>query len=176
MILWVSVSLMMLLIVVMIRHQHQVFSQKKFKYTLYSLRDRVRYLKASGQIANVDPWVFSYFDETLSKSIGESYYLTAYSLLGLLVRHSDSDSLDQFQQQLETSVGDNEPIMALRQEYADALMEYIDGQHHITFRYIMKPIILGIVGVAKFKQMFSRTLIYPESSVSQKYQAMGFAS
>ena len=168
MILWSIIACLILLVT--LRKFHQNYSQLKFKYKLYELRDRVRRLKLEGKFDGKSDWLFDYYDQSFSKSISRSYFVTLYSLIIFSMRHGGDTQLKAFNKALYEEIEDSEDLQLLSKEYVDAVEYYVFDQHYISYKFVMRPILSLLLGAKKMSEIISGVLTYPEVTVSNKYQ------
>ena len=148
---------------------HHKYLMTKFKYQIYSLRDRLRFLAINSKV-DCESWVFDYFNHSFSKSIRSSYYITLFRLFILSIIHKNDKNLDNFYDQLMDEISKNEHLQKIQEEYVEAVKSYIIGQHFISTTFFIKPLSQLILGATKAAQELNRQLkgilIYPETSAS----------
>lgn len=154
------------------RRFHQQHSNLKFKYKLYALRDEVRELAYHNKI-ECDGWLFDYFDESLSKAISESYYITLFRIVMLDFEHKREPKLKEFKAKLEAEVSNSKEMLGIFQRYKDAIKDYVIDQHYVSIKFILLPIIRLTSATSKAAHYFNRwvkgVVIFPETSASERY-------
>ena len=161
------ITIMVLFLLALWRKMHQKNEQLKFKYKVYALRDKIRYKAITGEI---DPnhWLFDYYDNTFSKAISRSYYITLLSVLVLNFKHQDEEELHKFSKKLIKET-EKEPVFReIYYEYLNALLHYIVMQHMVSMKFIIKPVALPIIGAKKLSEILEKymknLLYFPETS------------
>ncbi len=168
---WIGTIVLVLIILSFWRYFHQKYATLKFKYKLYSLRDRLRKMAINGEIKS--EWIFEFFDTSLSKAISESYYITLFRLSTLAVIHENDQELVEFSKKLEKDLSIESNIKEIQESYFLAVKTYVLDQHYVSITFIIKPIVVLVFGTAaaasKFNQWLRGILVYPETSASEKF-------
>lgn len=153
------------------RRMHLHYSQLRFKYDLYTLRDRLRRAAMYGEVS-AESWVFDYFDRTISKNIGQSYYITLAHIIILGYRHENDENLLKFKQKLKKETEGSEFYKKLQSDLQEASVRYVMNQHYVTVNWVLVPILTPIFGTAvllsKLNGWMSKTFILPEVSDSNR--------
>ena len=163
------IIIMVLFLLAFWRRMHQSYEELRFKYRLYELRDNLRYKAIKGE---VDPnhWLFDYFDNTLSKAISRSYYITLFSILGLNFKYQGKKEVTEFSKKLNDEIKNSPVYKEILDSYLKALGNYIIHQHAISAKFIIAPIAFAIFGVKRsyeiMKYNIENLFYFPETSDS----------
>ena len=155
------------------RHLYHRYLEIKFKYTLYKLRDRVRFLCVEDKLKSSD-WIFNYFDLTISKTINESYSITLFTLISLdFINNSSEDKkLQNFSEKFEKATDEVPELIEIKNDFIQAIKNYTVKQHFVT-ELILTPIVGAIIGTRNLKSKLNKwskdSLVFPETSVSDDF-------
>lgn len=155
------------------RKLFQIYVKQKFEYRVFALRDRLRMLAIDGKL---DPrsWEFSYTDNTLSKSIESSYYITLLSVTVFSMRAGDDPRQKEFRDKFNDMLDKSPDLKALFNDHAKAMVDYVFGQHLVTYQCILKPLLSIFIGAGllrrRVESLVNRVLIVSDNNPnSQDY-------
>ena len=142
-----------------------------FKYKIYAVRDRLRLMAIKGEIDR-NNWVFDYYDNTLSKVINESYYITLFRLCILFVKYRNFEPLQKLNIKLNEEIAKSEILRNIQKDFTEAVKEYVFEQHKITVKYILIPIIFPLIGLTvatvKLNSWINSITVFPDTSDSKR--------
>ena len=154
------------------RKMNNSYSNLLFKYEIYKIRDQLRAKAIANEIPS-DNWVFYYFDKSLSKTIAESYYITLFRMIVLVVLHGADEKLLEFNKKFQNEIEKNPELKSIHSSYMNSIKKYIISQHYVSIQYIIKPVLSPLVGTTRLASIFTKwareLLIFPETSESQKF-------
>lgn len=146
-------------------------AELQFRSDVYELRDELRRKAISGEV-DKDSWLFDFLDNSFSKGIAESYYITLFRLILLDSLH-DNEKYLKFSKKLEKELKKNPVLADLRNKYFSIIFEYIKNQHSLSVKYIIGPILMPLIGsaglVKKLNVKLKQVLIFPETSDSASF-------
>ncbi len=169
--LFVFPTLIMLILAVW-RRFHQKYVNLKFKYDVYALRDELRLMAQNGVI-DKDGFLFEYYDDSFSKAIAESYYITIFRIVLLAKKYELDPRYKELRSTLDNETKKIPEIQELKLRYAAAIQTYVTDQHYVSARMIIIPLIKLAHGTAwttkKFSKWLKMVLVFPETSASEEY-------
>lgn len=141
-----AVLIFIMLVLVILRRAQVYYSHVKFRHDMYVLRDELR-LKAIKNEIDKNNWLFDYFDNTISKQIENTYYITTFFLLGSSFLHYKDAELEKFRDHLDRNLKlkDNEYYKKLNMRISITAYSHAVSQHSLSFSLFVRPIILPIL-------------------------------
>lgn len=131
----------------------------KYKYKLYELRDKLRFIELDKKIklSSCEYLAFSYLDTSISKSI-ETLFSHSF-LLAIFYHHKykNSEALFEAKQFIKGILSDKQDFALIFQEYQMILYQYSKKRHHLVVGILMYSIykffkFTGDLFIANFKQ------------------------
>ncbi len=153
----VSSLILILILLVIWRNYGQRKAELAFKYRLYTLRDQLRKEAISGKIDSKD-WKFSYYDKSISKAVSNAYSITLFSIVLHWMKYNDNEEFMKFYHRLEGEVKEDPFYSELKKELNEATLEYIMGQHDVSFRVFFKPLLTALFGFKVIQKKFLRSI------------------
>lgn len=129
------------------RRMHQQLQEQKFRYAMFSLRDKLRRL-AIDQKINSENWIFRYADNTFSQSITEAYHLTLFHIVirAVVVHEQQEKKYARFRQDFDKALSENPEMKAIFFDYRKSIYEYLTHQHYIGYTFFVKPAVKALMG------------------------------
>ena len=169
---WFAVIILTFFMLSIFRKLFINFNTLKFKYKLYGLRDELRKVSTGSSKDSEEEWLLDYYDNTLSKTIKESYYLTLFHIIMLQLKHNEKN-LDELYDKLNTETKKRPALLRIQQEFNKTITDYIFKQHYISYYLFVKPILVSLIGVSggvkKIEFWISRICVFPETSDSKRF-------
>lgn len=150
-------SILVLIILAVWRSFHSNIKTLEFKYSVYKLRDELRLLGIKGEVDS-ESWLYNHLDESFSKSIEESYYITLFRLIILSAVYSEDEKYLEFSAKFDKALKEEPKLNTLQKSYYSVIRKYIREQHHISWTYIIKPFFAPIVGTTTLVKFFNQWL------------------
>lgn len=153
-----------------LRRHHQRYAEQKFRYELFTLRDKLRRLAIEGKI-DCESKLFDFFDLTLSKAINEYYYITLIRLIVLNRKHSEDTKYKKAYDNLMKDCDSNKESKYIKNQYERVVTEYVIKQHYVSYRFF-KPVIMffsaATIVKRKFREIIHSVAYLPETSATDK--------
>lgn len=99
-------------------------ADNKFKFNLFSLRDRLRYSEATGEIAS-NHWFTYYLDSTISKKIKTIYCINVYTYFFLFLRYQNNQLLLNFSNKINDELNQNSTYKSIYNELVRLQLDYL---------------------------------------------------
>jgi hypothetical protein len=169
----ISICIFLFFVILLVwKSFHVRLAEKQFRYSLFKVRDDLRMLAINNEIDKSSK-IFTYLDETFSSTIKEHYNINIYTLLFVELFRRDKQKEFKFLELIDEACRNNKELEKLVINYIDACREYIFDQNFVSFKVIIKPIVISIFGVksfaAKINDFSKRTLVSPYSSAFTDY-------
>lgn len=155
--------------IVFLKRKHQRFVERKYKYRLHKIRDDLRRLGATGVI---DPQsaIFGYYDESFSKNIQQSYYLTLPGMAYIYSKHKSDPNLAKFSATITEETKKYPDLVRLREKASKAT------QHYVLQQEVLFHIAYGIALMVfkfrwlkrKVKKLIDSVFWMPETSAMEQ--------
>lgn len=159
--------LIALIVLAIWRKKHQEKVRLQFVYSLYHLRDDLRRAAIKGEV-DKNSWLFEYYDNTFSKMIKESYYITLMRVILGIIKNEDNEEWKMQRRELESQISQNIYYSNIQTKYTKIVKNYIIEQHKVSLISIIAPIIYLIISPAvlmkKINYWIRRVSFYPENS------------
>lgn len=166
-----AISIAIIFLLAFWRKMHQRYHWLVFKYKVYALRDQLRTLAYQGKI-DKESWIFEYYDNTFSKAIGKSYYITGFYVSMLAYKYKDDEEFIQLKRKISIETKSNPVLEELTDSFVLAVKKYIREQHFVSITCIIAPILILLYGTQKVTQKFTESaanlLIWPDTSDSKR--------
>lgn len=151
------------------RRMHLKEIQLKFELELFALRDKLRIGVMKGKISNHDP-LFDYFDKTISRTIKNSYYITMFRIIALMVVHFHNKRTKEISIKLSEDIHDNEFVKnEIAPELYRIIAEYLIDQHKVSY-YLLSPFAFVAGAFAKLKRrVVESVFVLPETAEPYRF-------
>lgn len=164
---------MVLFILSLCRQLTQNYNERKFRYKLFAIRDRLRRLEIEGKIDHKNR-IFDFYDLSLSKMINESYYITAFYVIMLSIKQKDNVKLNQIKALIDLETDKIPELKVIRQAQTKAVAKYIRNQHFVTFillKFLLAPFKGAYYISKKVKSLSESASFFPQTSAISNYSA-----
>ncbi len=172
MILLIGIFFILFVILAFWRRIHQVYVLKKFRFKMFSLRDRLRMLVIEGDLDSKS-WEFTFFENLFSRTIHDSYYITLFRMIVLSFRDKEHGERREFNKKIIAVLKNNPKLTLVINDFYSVLIDYATGQHWLSFNLFIKPIFSVLIGASilqgKLKSVIERTIIFRDDSPNLIY-------
>lgn len=160
-----------LFILMLINKKYKSYNIRKFRFSLFALRDELRMAAIKGDI-DEESWVFDHFDKTLSILISEAKYINILYLIILDLSHSNSTEMIELVKKLDDEISKNKALEAIHTKSKQALNSFLKNQMLITINYFVIPIVKPFVSLKRLldkkNDWLNKLFVFPETSESSR--------
>ena len=139
------------------RRFHHQLAEKKFKYRMFALRDRLRRMAIEEKI-DCNHWYFRYMDRSFSHSIRDAYFLTLFRILWAGSKMKYEKSFVDFMRKLRVAEEEHPEVRQLLVQYQRDLHEYLVDQHYIGYTIFIKPLVSLFIGARKGQRKLTEAM------------------
>jgi hypothetical protein len=157
-------------IIWIVRSRRKILLNKKVEFELYQLRDKLRLYEFEGQV-KPDSWSYDYLDKSICKTIDHLNEINIYTAVALNRIHKKDSAINEFKDQLNTSVSESKRETEIYAAYKKIVLTYVFKKHK-TFSFIINSfIVIHIFGILlkKGKKDIENFTVLPETSASGQF-------
>jgi len=140
----IFVVLLVFILLSILRRNHHKLLATKYRYELYSLRDKLRQIVIDKKVSK-NEWAFKYLDSSISKMVGQLPTVNLWTSIYLAIYYRNDESIPKFQFHLNQAFQRNEVLKSIHVEYGELLVKYTIKRHIVT-------LILTFLGVQSIKE------------------------
>ena len=157
--------LITLIFIIYVKKKHQSYVERKYKFRMHKLRDDLRRLGASG-IIDPNSMIFEYYDDSFSKNIQQSYYLTLPGMYYIYKKHKDEPAINERISYVRAETEKNPHLVKLKAKATKATFEYVIDQEVLyAIAYWVALMIFKLNGFKKkVKLLIDSVYWMPETS------------
>jgi hypothetical protein len=160
--------LTVLMLAIFIKRRHQQYVERKYKFRMHKLRDELRRLGATGVLDPSSP-MFEYYDDSFSKNIQQSYYLTLPGMAYIYYKHKNDPLIAQHISFVTTEVKKIPELVKLKEQASKATFNYVI-QQEVLFHlgYVIVLMVFKFRGLkTRVKKLIDSVYWMPETSGMQ---------